>query len=132
MNMEKRLKDDEDIRLVLLSYIIKNRYLTLKDVFKLTILEKTINIDNIIYLPELLLEEPIHRKRITIANSYKHHYNKNINSLHLTRILKRLERCGAIHRVGDKYLGQDHLREDMLVKKRGLQPLTITHFSNLS
>lgn len=132
INLEKRLEVKEDIqldiRLVVLSHVIKNRYLTLKDVFGLNILEKTVNIDNVIYLPELELEEPIYRKRSTIANSYKYYYKRNINALHLTRILKRLENCGAIHRISDKYLGHDHLREKMLDKKRVLKPLTITQF----
>lgn len=128
INLEKTIEDEEQLRLVVLSHVIRNRYLTLKDVFRLTILEKTVNIDSIIYLPELEFEKSIYRKRSSIVRNYKHYYKRNINALDLTRILKRLVRCGAIRRVGNNFLGEDHLREKMIQEKKGLKPLTISSF----
>lgn len=118
--------EEEQIYTAVLSHVIENRYLTLKQVFDLNILERTIAIDNVIYYPEIELEEPIYRKRSSIQRSYKFHYKKNINPMRLTRILNRLERCEAIKRKGDNFLGQDHLREDMITKKENEPPLVIS------
>ena len=128
ISLEEAAKDEDELRLFFLSYVIKNRYLTLRDVFKITILEKTVNIDNVVYLPELELEQQIYRRRHSIAASYKYHYKRNINPLHLTHILRRLEKCEAICRRGQNYFGDDDLRESMLEKKKTLQPLTITDY----
>lgn len=118
--------DDEQLQIAILSHIIRNRYSTLKQVFNLNILESTIAIDNVLYYPEIELGDPIYRKRASIQRSYKFHYKKNINPLHLTKILKRLERCGAIKRDGANFFGQDHLREDMITKKENEPPLIIS------
>jgi hypothetical protein len=128
ISIENVAKNENAFRNSILSYIIKNRYQTLRDVFKITILERTVNIDNIIYLPELELEEPIHRMKQSIASSYKFHYKQNINPLHLTHILSRLKRCKAIRQKGNRYFGCNDLREDMLKVKRTLRPLTIDAF----
>lgn len=123
---ENNQKSEEDLKLTVISYLIKNRYSTLRDEFKLTILEKTINIDNVIYLPELEYQNAIHRKRASIAASFKRYYNKNINPLHLTQILRRLSKCGAIVEKNQKYYGDESLRENMLSLKKRLQPLSLT------
>lgn len=118
--------DEKQLRTAVLSHVIKNRYLTLKQVFDLYILEKTIAVDNVIYLSEIELGAAVHRRQAAIQRGYKHHYKKNINSLHLTRILRRLHRCGAIDRKGEAFFGHDHLREDMITKKENEPPLVIS------
>lgn len=127
VGLTKRFEDDEEqLQISVLSHIIRHRYSTLKQVFDLNILERTIAIDNVIYYPEIELGESIYRHRSSIQRSYKFHYKKNINPLRLTRILKRLERCEAIMRDGDNFFGQDHLREDMITKKENEPPLVIS------
>jgi len=128
ISIEDVTENEDEFRDSILSYIIKNRYQTLRDVFKITILERTVNIDNIIYIPELELEEPIYRRKQSITSSYKFYYKQNINPLHLTHILRRLKRCKAIGQKGNNYFGRDDLREDMLKIKRTLRPLTIDAF----
>jgi len=133
IGIEKELREkgrinEEKLKLAILSYIIKNRYPILRDEFQLTILESTIGIDNVIYLPELELKKSVCRKPDSIASNYKKYYNRNINPLHLTQILKRLLRVGAIRRKGRVYYGDDNLRENMLEQKKLLKPLAISHW----
>jgi len=130
--LEKTTEDYDQFKHAVLSHVIKNRYITLRDVFKLTILEKTIGIDNVIYLPELEIEEPIHRRRKSIASLYKRHYERRIDPFRLNHILKELVRSGAISRKGSNYFGQESLRDEMLVKKRELPPLSITPLTRFS
>lgn len=125
-NLDRENMSENDLKKIVLSYLIKNRYLTLRDEFHLTILEKTISIDNIIYLPELEYQNAIFRKRQSIANSYKKYYNRYINPLQLTQILKRLLKVGAIDKKGQNYFGEENLRENMITIKETLQPLSLT------
>ncbi|MFA5869027.1 MAG: hypothetical protein WC941_04935 [Candidatus Bathyarchaeia archaeon] len=127
IGLEKTVKN-EDLRLLALSYIIKNRYTTLRDVFGLNIFEKTIGIDNVIYLPELELKTSLFQSRKSITSNYRKHYGKNINPLILTQILRRLEQSGAIDRDGDRYHGVDHLREEMIKQKEALPALKISDY----
>lgn len=126
ISTEKETKTDEELLKSLLSHIIKIRYPTLRDEFGLTILEKTVGVDNVIYLPELEMEEPVYRNKPSIADSYKRYYGKNINPMRLNQILRRLEKVGAIQRKLDNYFGVEDLREDMITKKKKLEPLTIS------
>jgi len=115
----------EDRWVAILSYVIRNRYLTLKKVFEITILDKTISIDNIIYFPEINVKEAVYQRKSTIAENYKYRYNKNINPLHLTRCLRRLEKVDAISREGSNYFGRDDLRETMIQRIESEPPLSI-------
>jgi hypothetical protein len=127
--LEERTDNYDQFKKSILSHVVENRYITIRDVFKLTILEKTISIDNVIYLPELEIEEPIHRKRGSIANLYKKYYDRNIDPFKLNNILKRLENVEAISRKGDKFFGEEQLREKMLKKKKDLPELTISQLT---
>jgi hypothetical protein len=128
ISTEKKVETDEALITSLLSHIIKNRYPTLRDEFGLTILEKTVGIDNVIYLPELEMEESVFRKKSSIADSYKKYYGRNINPMRLNQILRRLEKVGAIQRKLDNYFGVEKLREDMITKKKKLEPLTLAPY----
>jgi hypothetical protein len=127
IGLEKSIKTEE-LRLLALSYIVKNRYTTLRDVFGLTIFEKTIGIDNVIYLPELEVKTSIFQSRKSITSYYRRFYGKNINPLVLTQILRRLEQSGAINREGDRYHGVEHLREAMIKQKEALPALRISDY----
>jgi len=109
----------------ILSYVIRNRYLTLKNAFGITILDKTISIDNIIYSPELKMKEAVYQRKSTIAEKFKSRYKKNINPLHLTRCLRRLEKVDAITKRGPNYFGRDDLRETMIQRIEREPPLSI-------
>lgn len=123
---EEKAANDDALKQSILSYILRNRYITIRDFFKITILEKTIGIESMIYLPEIETGEPIHRRPATIALSYKNYYERNINPIHLNHILKRLERCKAIERQGSTYHGSGDLREMMINRKKDLPPLSIS------
>lgn len=124
VSIEKRVPTDEK-RHYILAHILRTRYLTLRDVFRLSLLELAIKIENMIYLPELETGKSIYQKHGSIGRAFKKHYKEHINSLHLTRNLTRLERCGAILRDGIRYHGVDEYRDEMMALKKKLKPLSI-------
>ncbi len=116
---------EEELRNLLLSYIIKERYPTLRDVFKLTILEPTIHVDNCVYLPEIEEENPIYRTVESIGKDYREYYNKRISTLSLRLNLRRLENAKAIERDGKHYFGNETLLKQMINTKRALSPVSM-------
>jgi len=126
ITIELEAEDDKELLNGLLSHIIKYRYQTLKDEFRLTILEKTVGVDSVIYIPELQIEKSVYRTKSSITKGYKKYYGKHINPLKLNQILRRLEKVGAIRRKSNAFYGDEKLREDMIVKKKKLEPLTIS------
>jgi hypothetical protein len=120
---------EEELRKVLLSYIIKERYPTLRDVFKLTILEPTIHVDNCIYLPEIEEENPIYRTVESIGRDYREYYSKRISTLNLRLNLRRLENAKAIERDGKHYFGNENLLKQMINTKKTLSPISMGLFS---
>ena len=119
-----RITNEEKFRDAILSYLIKKRYPTLRDVFHLTILEPTIHIDNCIYLPELELEDSVYRVAHSIAEQYRYYYERRINPLDLKLTLTRLENAEAINREGNHYFGNEHLLQNMITMKKELPPLS--------
>lgn len=113
---------------VFLSRILKNRYSTLRDVFKLTIFEKTVGLENTIYMPELDVEEPVYRTEKSIAIQYAKNYGKKINPIKLTSILNMLERSGAIQYEDNHYFGVDKLRSNMIEEKEQLLTTQLTKY----
>ena len=116
---------EEELRNVLLSYIIKERYPTLRDVFRLTILEPTIHVDNCVYLPEIEEENSIYRTVESIGKDYREYYNKRISTLSLRLNLRRLENAKAIERDGKHYFGNETLLKQMINTKKTLSPVNI-------
>ena len=116
---------EQELRNVLLSYIIKERYPTLRDVFKLTILEPTIHVDSCIYLPEIDEENPIYRTVESIGRDYREYYNKRISTLNLRLNLRRLENAKAIERDGNHYFGNETLLKEMVKIKKSLPPISL-------
>ena len=116
---------EEELRNLLLSYIIKERYPTLRDVFKLTILEPTIHVDNCVYLPEIEEENSIYRTVESIGKDYREYYNKRISTLSLRLNLRRLENAKAIERDGKHYFGNETLLKQMINTKRALSPISM-------
>jgi len=124
--LKEKVKDDERLKKAIISKLIEEKYLTLTDIFKLKQLEKTISIENVIYLPELTIEGPLHRRKNTILNMYKKYYGRKMDVFSLNQILLRLENSGAIKREEQHYFGQDELRERMIEKRKKLRPLAIS------
>ena len=116
---------EEELRNLLLSYIIKERYPTLRDVFKLTILEPTIHVDNCVYLPEIEEENSIYRTVESIGKDYREYYNKRISTLSLRLNLRRLENVKAIERDGKHYFGNATLLKQMINTKKTLSPVSM-------
>lgn len=116
---------EEELRNLLLSYIIKERYPTLRDVFRLTILEPTIHVDNCVYLPEIEEENPIYRTVESIGKDYREYYNKRISTLSLRLNLRRLENAKAIERDGKHYFGNETLLKQMINTKKALSPVSM-------
>jgi hypothetical protein len=116
---------EQEFRNILLAYIIKERYPTLRDMFRLTILEPTIHIDNCIYLPEMEEESTLHRTIESIDNDYKEYYNKRMPILDLRLNLRRLENAKAIERDGNHYFGNEMLLKQMVDKKKSMAPISI-------
>jgi len=126
INLQAKCETPKELWTAVLSHVIRERYLSLKKVFGINILEKVISIDNVIYSPEIELKEAVHRRKESIAKGFKHHYQKNINPLHLIRGLKRLEKVGAIRREGSNYFGEEALREEMIRRRENVPPLVIS------
>lgn len=110
---------------LLLAYIIKERYPTLRDVFKLTILEPTIHVDSCIYLPEIEEGTSIFRTEESIQKDFKEYYSKPIGILDLRLHLRRLENCEAIRRDGKHYFGNEDLLAKMIERKKELHPFNM-------
>ena len=122
--LRKEFKTNEEgFRDAVISTIFKERYPALRDVFKLTIFEPTIHIDNCVYLPEIEIEEPIYRVADSIIRDYYQYYQKKINPMVLSLILKRLVSVKAIDQDGKHYFGNEHLLKKMVKLKKESQPI---------
>lgn len=105
---------------MLVSTVLKERYTTLRDVFKITILEPVIRVDNCIYLPEIETEEQIYRSVKSISNDFKNYYHRSINEQVLKRSLDQLVDIEVIEQEGSHYFGNEALRKVMIDKKKEL------------
>ena len=121
--------DEQNFRNTLLSYVIRERYPTLRDVFKLTILEPTIHIDSCIYLPEMEIEKTVYRTIETIGKDYREYYNRRMPILDLRLNLRRLENAKAIERDGKHYFGNENLLRQMIEMKKSMAPISMGLFT---
>jgi hypothetical protein len=125
ISLKEKIREKRKFKDSMLSFIIKERYPALRDIFKLTILEPTIHVDSAIYIPEIEVEGPVYRSIESVESEYQYYYGKRINSLDLGLILERLEEAQAINREGKYYSGNGELLEKMLEVKKELPPLSI-------
>jgi hypothetical protein len=123
LTLRDKVKNADEFGKVVLSYIIQERYPTLRDVFKITILEPTIHIDNSIYLPELESEQTVYRNMNSIKRDYGYYYDRKINPLDLKMVLKRLVKADAISQKGNYYSGNAELLDNMLKMKKSMPDL---------
>jgi hypothetical protein len=110
--------DKECFRNSVISALLRERYSTLRDVFKLTIFEPTIHIDSCIYFPEIEVERNIFRNVHSIRKAYKEYYERRISLPKLRLILDQLESVDAITREGQHYSGNKSLLKDMICIKK--------------
>jgi hypothetical protein len=103
---------------LLISTVLKERYSTLRDVFKVRILEPVIRVDNCIYLPEIETEEQIYRSVKSIRQDFKNYYHRPINEEVLKRNLELLVDFDVIKQSGPHYYGNRELRKVMIEKKK--------------
>lgn len=115
--------NEEGFRDAVISTIFRERYPALRDVFKLSIFEPTIHIDNCIYLPEMEIEQPIYRVADSIERDYTQYYQRKINPMVLNLILKRLVSVDAIDREGKHYFGNERLLKEMVKLKKERPPI---------
>jgi hypothetical protein len=107
-----------EFRDMLISAVLKERYSTLRDVFKLRILEPVIRVDNCIYLPEIETEEQVYRSIKTIKHDFTNYYHRAINEQVLQRSLDQLVDLEVIEQEGAHYFGNKMLRKVMIEKKK--------------
>ncbi|MGD0995413.1 MAG: hypothetical protein ABR909_07815 [Candidatus Bathyarchaeia archaeon] len=105
---------------MLVSTILKERYTTLRDVFKLSILEPVIRVDNCIYLPEIETEEQIFRSFESVRHDFIKYYHRSMNERVLKRVLDQLVDQEIIGQEGKHYSGNKDLRDIMVSKKKEL------------
>jgi hypothetical protein len=116
--------NETGFRDAVISTILRERYPTLRDVFKLTILEPTIHVDNCVYLPEMEVEEQVHRKVESIQHDYVHYYHRPINTHALKRYLRQLVSVNAIEQEGEHYFGNKELLDEMVKIKKTCVPIS--------
>lgn len=116
--IEKCEKNKECFRNSVISTLLRERYSTLRDVFKLTIFEPTIHIDSCIYFPEIEVEKTIFRNEKSIKKAYQEYYERRISLPKLRLILDQLETVDAITREGRHYSGNKKLLQEMVCIKK--------------
>jgi hypothetical protein len=123
--LRERLQDKnkEEFLDLLMSHIIKERYSSLRDVFKLTILEPTIHVNSSVYLPEIEEGGAIYRTEESIQHDFRQFYEKPIGILDLRLHLRRLENAKAIERDGKHFFGNETLRKQMIEAKKRADPI---------
>lgn len=97
--------------------LIRDRYTTLRDVFKLTIFERTVHFDNCVYLPEIETNKPVYRTVESMQNQYKRFYGQKISKMTTELILDQLKEVDAIKHDGKHYFGNETLRRKMIMVK---------------
>lgn len=120
---DKYQNSREKFRTAVISTLIRERYTTLRDVFKLTIFERTIHIDNCIYLPEMEAEKSVYRTIESIQDDYRKYYRHKISQLNTELILYQLEGVDAIKSDGKHFYGNEKLLKEMMCVRKKI-PLT--------
>lgn len=113
---------------VFLANVFKNRYIALRDICGLTVFERVIGIENVIYMPEIELHEPVYRTKANILIQYKRYYNKRLNPMNANNIFKMLRDSGAIEYDNKHYFGVDELRENMIKEKDEFMTAQLTRY----
>jgi len=104
----------------ILSYVIKERYSTLREVFNISRFETFVHIDTCYYAPSIEAEKLLFREEKTIYGDYLHLYSK-ISPLRVRQILGELVSVGALQQKDSYCYGNAELFSEMVEKKSQLE-----------
>lgn len=111
--------DEKEFRDWVVSYVIQNRYRTIKDVFNITQLMRIIRTENVYYQPSLNAEELLHKSLYSLTSDYSNWYGK-VSYLDVKYWLKELMDVGLIIKRNNFYYGNEEIFEDMIDYKKKL------------
>ena len=112
----------EELRTAVLSHVIRERYPTLRDVFKTHQFEPYVHINSCYYKPALEAEKLLYRKPESIVISYRTIY-KPFPVLKLRHFIQSLTEVGALQRRKQYLYGNEELFSTMLEMKDRLPAL---------
>lgn len=112
-----------------LAISIERRYATLIKVFNLRVFQRSIRLQNVVYLPEIQVERNIGRVPSTIRSTYHSRYNLRIPEFDLIAALGSLVGVGSVRRRKESklYMGEEELLQKMLEKKSTIPKLETLH-----
>lgn len=121
--LQEKIKDAAELEVVVLSHVLKESYSVLREIFRITQLEKFVHVDSCYYTPALEAEEILHLKRETIIDLCSGMYG-NRDSLGITQILDKLIRADALKYEHPYYCANEKIFNDMVNMKHNLPELT--------
>jgi len=112
-------KKSDDFKNVLLAYIIKNHYSTIREFFRIWRFERFIHMDTCYYAPSLQAEKMLATRGESLLNRYESWYGP-ASRMRLRSVLDELVQVRALDRRGAFYYGQEELWQEMLAAKNEL------------
>lgn len=112
--------DEKLLRDWVVSYVIQNRYDTVKNIFNITQMIPFIRTENSYYQPSLNADELVHKSLSSITNYYNNSYGK-ISQLDVKYWLKELIDVDIITQRRRLYYGNEDLFEEMMKHKKLMQ-----------
>jgi len=120
--LQAQTKAIEELRIAVLSYVIRERYSTLRDVFKTRQFEPYVHINSCYYRPALEAEKLLYRKPETLVAIYRTVY-KPFSTIKLNHFIQSLTEVGAVHHEKGYLYGDEELFSNMLEMKGKLAEL---------
>jgi len=115
---EKASKKEMDFGRVVFAHLLKNRYPTIRDNFRINIFEKSIHVDSSYYWFALDAEEPVAISRRSLFDRYRFSYNdEEADNLSLNSTLQELSRIHAIKIENDNCVAEDEILKHMITLK---------------
>lgn len=111
-----------ELRNAVLSYVIRERYSMLRDVFKTFQFEPYVHVNSYYYKPALEAESLLYRKPGTTIAAYGRIY-RPFPTFHLTHVIRSLVEAGALHYRGRYLYGDEGLFSKMLEMRDDLPEL---------
>ena len=118
--LEEAKKQVMSFERAVFSYILKNRYPAIRDVFHIGIFEKIIHLDSSYYWQALDGERPIATERENLFSRYKFQYqdeDEEVDKLTLNSRLQELNRVKALRIEGNYCVAEEGLLKQMIVLK---------------
>lgn len=109
----------QEFKIAVLSYIIRESYSTLREVFGISQLETFVHVDSCYYRPALEAERLFYWTSDSIIHRYTRTYGRK-SPLRLAYILGKLVEVKALEREDKYYFGNQHLFSQMLDLKNSM------------